>query len=60
MNDQLNASVVIPAYNGADDVTRAITSALEQEQINHVVIVVDDGSRLRGRTGEKLICQREY
>jgi glycosyltransferase involved in cell wall biosynthesis len=42
-NDQL-ASVIIPTYNRADVVCRAIDSVLGQTYTNHEVIVVDDGS----------------
>lgn len=44
MNGPSQVSVIIPVYNGAGYVSRAIESALDQEQVNHEVIVVDDGS----------------
>ncbi len=37
-------SVVIPVYNGAGYVARAVRSALAQTGVRHEVIVVDDGS----------------
>jgi glycosyltransferase involved in cell wall biosynthesis len=37
-------SVVIPAYQAAATIARAVSSALEQTQSAHEVIVVDDGS----------------
>lgn len=37
-------SVLVPAYNSADFVREAITSALEQHDVPLEVIVVDDGS----------------
>ncbi|MES2296665.1 MAG: glycosyltransferase family A protein [Pseudomonadota bacterium] len=38
-------SVIIPVYNGADFIARAVDSALAQSHRPHEVIVVDDGSR---------------
>ncbi len=40
----LNFSVVIPTYNRAELVTRAVKSALEQVEPGDEIIVVDDGS----------------
>ncbi len=39
-----NVSVIIPAYNCADFLSEAITSALDQTAVPHEVIVIDDGS----------------
>ena len=38
-------SVIIPVYNGADEVRRAIDSALAQKNVNVEVIVLNDGSK---------------
>jgi glycosyltransferase involved in cell wall biosynthesis len=38
-------SVIIPVYNGADEVGRAIESALAQKNIAVEVIVINDGSK---------------
>jgi glycosyltransferase involved in cell wall biosynthesis len=37
-------SIIIPVYNGARYIARAIISALHQKSVQHEVIVVDDGS----------------
>ena len=38
-------SVIIPVYNGADEVRRAIDSALAQTKVHVEVIVLNDGSK---------------
>ena len=38
-------SVIIPVYNGADEVRRAIDSALAQTKVSVEVIVLNDGSK---------------
>jgi len=43
-------SIVIPVYNGADFLRKAIESALAQTYDNYEVIVVNDGSNDEGRT----------
>lgn len=43
-------SIVIPVYNGANYVARAINSALNQTWDNKEVIVVNDGSTDHGNT----------
>jgi glycosyltransferase involved in cell wall biosynthesis len=43
-NSQSLVSVVIPSYNAARTITRAIRSALDQDYKNLEVIVADDGS----------------
>lgn len=43
-------SIVIPVYNGANFLARAIKSALSQTYRNIEVLVINDGSRDRGAT----------
>ena len=38
-------TVLIPAYNAAETIQRAVDSALAQTYRNYEVVVVDDGSR---------------
>ena len=37
-------SIIMPAYNGADTIKRAILSAMQQNYPNIEIIVVDDDS----------------
>ncbi|MBO9403188.1 glycosyltransferase family 2 protein [Shimia sp. R9_3] len=46
-----SVSVIIPAWNAAETLSRAVTSALNQEGVSVEVIVVDDAS-----TDETLVC----
>lgn len=45
-------SIIIPVYNGANYIREAIDSALNQTYDNIEVIVVNDGSRDKGKTEE--------
>lgn len=45
-------SIIIPVYNGADYLDRAIQSALNQSYENLEIIVVNDGSNDKGKTAE--------
>lgn len=45
MNQGPRFSVIIPNYNNADTLTRAIASVLAQSYAAHEIIVVDDGSQ---------------
>lgn len=45
-------SIIIPVYNGADYLEKAIDSALNQSYTNLEVIVVNDGSNDDGKTAE--------
>lgn len=63
-----SVSVVIPAYNAADTLPRALRSALEQTYAPLEVIVVDDGStdgtatvaeRFQGSTGPPVLVLRQ-
>ncbi len=42
--DKPNVSVIIPTYNRAEYVTKAIESVLVQTYFDHEIIVIDDGS----------------
>ncbi|MBZ2166167.1 glycosyltransferase family 2 protein [Methanobacterium spitsbergense] len=42
--DELFVSIIIPTYNRANLITRAINSILDQSYTNYEIIVVDDGS----------------
>ncbi len=57
-------SVVIPVYNGADTVARAIKSVLEQSYSPLECIVVDDGStddtgKVVASFGARVVCLRQ-
>jgi glycosyltransferase involved in cell wall biosynthesis len=43
-NDEIRVGVIIPCYNSAKTVTRAIDSVLEQTEKVDEIIIVDDGS----------------
>lgn len=43
-NDSMLVSIIIPTYNRANMITRAIESILQQSYSNFEIIVVDDGS----------------
>lgn len=47
-------SIVIPVYNGADYVAKAIDSALAQSYTNIEILVINDGSKDKGET-EKIV-----
>jgi len=44
LNDQIAISVVIPTYNRASTLRRAVRSVLSQSNVNFEVIIVDGGS----------------
>ncbi len=50
MNDLPLVSIVIPVYNGADYLSEAIDSALNQTYKNIEVLVINDGSKDSGAT----------
>jgi len=45
MSETIDISVVVPAYNAADTIQRAINSVMDQTYPARETIVVDDGSR---------------
>lgn len=50
MNENNNITVIIPTYNRADLVTRALDSVIKQTYKDYEIIVVDDGSTDKTKT----------
>ena len=42
--DQLMFSIIIPTYNYADTLSRAIDSILDQSGSDYEILIIDDGS----------------